>query len=165
MIKTKKDIPITTFEKILQVLCGMVILYISLLIALRYVELPDTIPTHYNAMGEVDRWGSKSTILILYAVSLLMYTGLTVLERFPQMYNYPVQVTEKNIKMQYLLARSLITILKLGTTIIFMLIIVSGFRDQTENTSIILGNYFILFVLGITFVPIIVYFVLSYKHR
>ena len=165
MEKTKLEIPTLRFEIILQVLSGLIILYISFLIVIRYGDLPDTIPTHYNALGEVDEWGRKSTILLLYGVSLVMYIGLTVLERYPQLYNYPVQITEKNIRIQYLLARILITSLKLGVTCIFMLIIGSSFRDQTENASLLLGNYFVVFVLGITFLPIIIYFVLSFKNK
>ena len=96
---------------------------------------------------------------------LVLYIGLTVLERYPQLYNYPVQITRDNIKIQYRLARTLITTLKLATTIIFMLIIASAIRDQTENASILMGNYFIFFALGITFIPIFGYFVLSYKNK
>lgn len=94
-----------------------------------------------------------------------MYIGLTVLERYTQLYNFPVQITKDNIKIQYRLARTLITTQKLATTIIFMLIIASAIRDQTENAIILMGNYFIFFVLGITFIPIIGYFVLSYKNK
>ena len=165
MVKAKIEIPRLTLEIILQALSGLVILYVSFLIVIRYGDLPDTIPTHYNAFGEVVGWGNKSTILLLYGVNLVMYIGLTILERYPQLYNYPVQITENNIRIQYLLARILITSLKLGMTCIFTLIIASAFRDQTENTTILLGNYFLIFVMGINFLPIIIYFILSFKNK
>ena len=143
----------------------MIILYLTFLNIFKYGALPDTISTHYNIMGKVDGWGDKSSILLLYAVCLVMYIGLTILERYPQLYNYPVQITEENIIKQYVLARSLITTLKFSMVIIFAMIIASSLKDQIENVRFIMGNYFIAFVLGITFVPIIVYFVLSYKNK
>ncbi len=165
MKKIKRDIPLNTFEIIFQVLSIMIVLYITFLFIFKYASLPETIPAHYNAKGEVDGWGDKSSVLLLYGICLVMYIGLTVLERYPQLYNYPVQITKDNIKIQYRLARTLITTLKLATTIIFMLIIASAIRDQTENASILMGNYFIFFALGITFIPIFGYFVLSYKNK
>ncbi|MEA4821717.1 MAG: DUF1648 domain-containing protein, partial [Erysipelotrichales bacterium] len=35
--------------------------------------LPDSIPAHYNALGEIDRWGSKYEMIIIPIASLVMY--------------------------------------------------------------------------------------------
>ncbi|ADR37679.1 protein of unknown function DUF1648 [Oceanithermus profundus DSM 14977] len=43
---------------------------------------PDRIPAHWNAAGEVDRWGSKFEVLILPAVQLLVVAALAVWPRF-----------------------------------------------------------------------------------
>ena len=164
-MKDEYNLPLSKFEIILQVLSGMIILSITIPLILKYSDLPETIPINYNTMGEVNDWGRKSTVLLLYGVSLVLYFGLTILERYPHLYNYPVSINNENKNRQYQLARSLITTLKLSTSIIFMLIIASPFRDQTENSTILMGSYFIVFVLGITFIPIIVYFVLSFKNK
>ena len=46
-----------------------------------YPSLPDTIPTHFNASGEADAWGSKDSIfmlpIIMGVVSLLVFFTLT----------------------------------------------------------------------------------------
>jgi hypothetical protein len=55
--KTKQGIPYNTFRIIIQILNGMVMLYIVFLVILKYVVLPDTIPAQYNALDEVDGWG------------------------------------------------------------------------------------------------------------
>ena len=81
MKKIKRDIPLNTFEIIFQVLSIMIVLYITFLFIFKYASLPETIPAHYNAKGEVDGWGDKSSVLLLYGICLVMYIGLTVLER------------------------------------------------------------------------------------
>ncbi len=43
---------------------------------------PERVPAHWNAAGEVDRWGSKFEILILPAVQLLVAGGLALWPRF-----------------------------------------------------------------------------------
>jgi hypothetical protein len=84
------------------------------------------------------------------------------MERYPQFYNYPVQLTEKNIKKHNALGRSLIVILKFSRALIVVLRIASGFNIQKGNTETITGNYFIFLVFGISFIPIVAYFVLSF---
>lgn len=54
--------------------------------------LPDRIPTHYNAAGNVNGWGSPSMLLLLPIVALALYAGITVVSRFPAAFNYPVRV-------------------------------------------------------------------------
>ena len=61
-----------------------------------YSGLPDTIATHFNAAGRVDGWGVKGTLLLLPVTSSLMYGVLTVLSRYPQVYNYVVPITAQN---------------------------------------------------------------------
>lgn len=44
-----------------------------------YANLPDTVPTHWNAHGEIDGWGSKSTLWIIpFVTSLLGYVLLSI---------------------------------------------------------------------------------------
>ncbi len=43
---------------------------------------PDRIPAHWNAIGEVDRWGSKFETLIMPALQLLIVAALAVWPRF-----------------------------------------------------------------------------------
>ena len=48
--------------------------YITLIFFLIYVwnKLPDQVPGHYNAQGEVDRMGSKFELLLLPGIGLFM---------------------------------------------------------------------------------------------
>ena len=80
--------------------------------------IPSEIPAHYNVLGEVDRWGSKGEMLILPLIGLLMWIGMTVLEKFPHVYNY-INLTKENAHAQYLNGRLLINVLKNEIVLLF----------------------------------------------
>lgn len=71
-------------------------------------SLPETVPTHIDSAGAVDSWGVKSELLILPAVMLADFMMLSVLQRFPHLFNYIVKITEENAETQYRLAVSMV---------------------------------------------------------
>ena len=55
-------------------LSGLLILAASVVfLALRWSRMPDEIPTHFDAAGQIDGWGQKSTALVLPIVALPAY--------------------------------------------------------------------------------------------
>ncbi|HSN89011.1 MAG TPA: DUF1648 domain-containing protein [Thermoanaerobaculia bacterium] len=75
-------------------------------------SIPERVPVHFGVTGTPDRWGSKGEMLILLAVTLALYTGLTFISRIPHHFNYPWQITEANARELYRLSRLLLTGLK-----------------------------------------------------
>jgi hypothetical protein len=59
-------------------------------------RLPARIPTHFDAAGNPNAWGSPSVLLFLTIIAVGLYVALTMVARFPAGFNYPVQVTEEN---------------------------------------------------------------------
>ncbi|MFD2045064.1 DUF1648 domain-containing protein [Ornithinibacillus salinisoli] len=108
--------------------------YLGSLIFLIYVwnGLPDEVPAHYNALGEVDRWGSKMELLILPIVGAFIAVLMQLLEKFPESHNYPERLNKENAKAFYLLSRKMLNKLKNICLIIFSLILF-------ESVSIALG--------------------------
>lgn len=49
------------------------------LVLSNYSTLPDTIPTHFNAQGAADDWGSKKTIFLFPAIAFPIYILLSVI--------------------------------------------------------------------------------------
>jgi uncharacterized membrane protein len=84
-----------------------------IIMALYWQRLPATIPTHFGFNGQPDAWGSKSTIFLLPAISIGMYLLLTIVSRFPHIFNYPMKITQENAERQYRLAVSMMRWLKL----------------------------------------------------
>ena len=82
---------------------------------LAWNTIPDKIPGPYNAAGEVNRWGSKSELIVLPIMSVLLYGLITLIERYPQIWNTGVRVTEENRAAVYRLLKSMIAIIKMFT--------------------------------------------------
>ena len=76
--------------------------------AIVIASLPDTIPIHFNLKGTPDGYGKKLNLLITPLVSTVIYIGMTIINRYPHLFNYPVKINEKNAVEQYLLATALL---------------------------------------------------------
>jgi uncharacterized membrane protein len=127
-------------------------------------SLPEKIPTHFNAAGEIDDYGSKSTLWMLPVMGFIMYIGMTILEGFPHIYNYPVEITEENAPIQYRLATRLMRILK--TVILFIFSFISYKTiDAAMGKAGGLGKAFLPVFLLITFGTIAIYLARSLNNR
>lgn len=81
-------------------------------IALSWPRLPAILPTHFDFAGKPNSWGSRASILFLPCVTLVLYAGLGILQRFPWVYNYAVPIGPDNAEAQYRLAIRLLRALK-----------------------------------------------------
>ncbi|MGD6965645.1 DUF1648 domain-containing protein [Rossellomorea vietnamensis] len=109
-------------------------MYIGSIIFLlfHWSDIPDKVPAHYNALGEIDRWGSKTELFILPAVGVFLLIFMQLFEKFPESHNYPQRFNEHNAKQFYLLSRKMMNRLKNICLIIFASILY-------ESVSIALG--------------------------
>jgi uncharacterized membrane protein len=165
----KKDRPRIHLEKqpIDIVLEGASILLLILMLiycGIHFQNLPEKIPTHFNASGESDEFGGKTTIWLLPFTGLVQYVILTVLNRFPHTFNYPVKITAENAEQQYRLATRLILSLKASILLLFGYITFKTV-SMAEGKSDTLGNYsmvaFVVLLAGITGF----YFIQSFRAR
>jgi len=126
--------------------------------------LPETIPHHFGVSGKPDAWGDKWILWLLPGISLVLYVGLTILSRYPHIYNYPWPITEQNAAAQYHLARTMIVALKAEIILLFAYL-------QQQTIQIALGK---AEGLGVAFLPIFlilvfgtigIYFVKAYQAR
>ncbi|MDF2859368.1 MAG: hypothetical protein K0Q87_5219 [Neobacillus sp.] len=109
-------------------------------------NLPEEVPGHYNALGEVDRWGSKWELLILPGMGAFIILLMQTIEHFPETHNYPQRFDESNAEQFYLHSRKMINQLKNICLIIFALILF-----ESVAISIDWGEGF-----GIWFLPIVI---------
>lgn len=68
-------------------------------------EIPDQVPQHFNAAGEVDGWGAKAALLQLPAVNLVVSLIMTAVSRFPHISSAPIEITPANATRVYRLIR------------------------------------------------------------
>lgn len=150
---------LTLFDTTLEVL-GWISVFVSWVLTITYyASLPDIIPIHYNLTGHVDGFGSKTSILTLPIVSTIIFIGLTILNKFPHVFNYPTGITAANALKQYTTATRLIRYLKVIIVVVFACITLLTIKNANGELSG-LGAWFLPIVLFLIFIPL-VYFVIK----
>jgi hypothetical protein len=84
--------------------------------------LPARVPTHFNAAGSPDAWGSASMLWLLPAIAAFLYLLMTWVARHPAAFNFPVRVTPLNRPRLQDLALSMTAWLKVELLAFFALI-------------------------------------------
>lgn len=106
-------------DKLMNRLSLLVLVGSVVFLAGYWKQIPAEVPMHYNAAGEIDRWGSKAELLILPVIAWLLYGLLTVVEQFPSAWNTGVKVTAENRKQVYALLGHMLSTLKLLVMVMF----------------------------------------------
>lgn len=157
-------IELKPFDKIIEILAGVTFLLIWILTIKNYISLPDTIPIHFNASGHADGYGSKSTFFILPAIGTLLFILLTFLNKYPHIFNYPVNITEENAYQQYSNATRLVRYIKFSVEFTFLLI-VWGIVQTVHGKSSGLGVWQLPLTLAMNLIPTIYFAVKSYRLK
>jgi Protein of unknown function (DUF1648) len=87
-------------RKILEILglaCLGVLSWITYRALYGPTPLPDRVPTHFDAAGHPNAWGSPAGIIVLPAIAGALYLLMSVVMRFPDAFHYPVPVTALNL--------------------------------------------------------------------
>ena len=116
-------------------------------------NLPVSIPIHYNLEGQADGFGEKFNIFTLPVISTLMFIGLSLLNNYPHIFNYQIEITEENATDQYAIATRMLRYLKLIIVVVFGLISYKTI-ESSENQSDGIGIWFLPLILGLIFIPI-----------
>ena len=115
-IRPNLKMPLNTYEKTLQVFSFVTVNAAAFLTIMKYSSLPDVIESG-------DGIQKKGIILVIMGIMIFIYALLSVLERYPNIYNYLVKITSENMRMQYHNARMLLTVVKTGMCFIYLLLI------------------------------------------
>ena len=154
----------TSVDKLFELVGWLLIVAVWWLAIKNYSNLPDTIPTHYNGAGQADGFGGKTTIFTLPLTATLLFIGLTVLNKFPHVFNYPTNITQANAFRQYTNATRLIRYLKLILVFIFGFITFKTIQN-TKGEVDGLGVWFLPLTMGLIFIPLICFIVKSMKTK
>jgi uncharacterized membrane protein len=129
-----------------------------------YRQMPDQVPTHFDAAGAVNDWGSKGTLWLLPSIAAVIFVGFTLLSRIPEKFNYAVTITPENAQRQYSMALKMIAILKTVIIYLFLFIYYTIAQMMLRQTKG-MGPWTMPIVLGVIFIPLIIYLVHSFRHK
>ena len=157
-------IPRTRLEINCEIVAAAVLVMLFIYLVMTWTALPDKIPTHFNFSGKPDSWGNKHSLLPLLGLLAVLYVGMSIVQRFPHIYNYPFAITDQNCEKQYLLARQLITVIKAELVCILSYITwqtVEVARGAAPDLTV----WFMPAFLGLVLTTTIIYFVKAYRAR
>ncbi len=154
----------STADKLVELLGWLILLTLWGWTFTHYSALPDTIPTHFNAAGEADGFGSKASIIGLPLIATLLFIGLNVLNRYPHIFNYPAAITQDNALRLYTLATRMLRYLKLVLVLVFGGIEFMTIQNATGEASG-LGTWFLPLTLVLIFIPLIYFVIKSIKEK
>lgn len=154
--RPKISVKLSRIDILFEIL-GVVCLFgLWLIPTLYYPDLPETIPTHFDGKGNPDAYGGRLSIFEMPVIATVLFVGLTVLNRFPHIFNYPVEITAENAPRQYQMATEMIRLLNLSMVLIFGFITWQTIQTALGNAEG-LGKWVIPGVMVATLIPIIRY--------
>lgn len=157
-------IPLTKLDIYLEFMTGLILVIYFVILDLSWFKLPNIIPSHFNFAGEIDAYGGKSALLILLFIVLALYVLLSIISKFPHVYNYPVEITEENAEKQYRNAIRLMRVMKFVIVVIFTYIQYAIVRSAINQKSE-LGIWFLPVFLIVMFLPVGYFMRKSIKNK
>ncbi|SOC05183.1 uncharacterized protein DUF1648 [Ureibacillus xyleni] len=148
-------IPKTKIEKMTDIICFGLFVLSLVYVVFNWGKIPDEIPGHFNATGEVDRWGSKYELFILPIIGTLQFILMSLLEKAPHMHNYPKRINASNVEQFYLQSRKLLNVIKNISLLMFGFLIVQIVR-VTKGDIQTLGAWFMPILIGIIFIVVVI---------
>jgi uncharacterized membrane protein len=151
-------------DKFLEALGYLILLATWLMLLFFFKNLPDTIPVHYNYLGQPDRFGPKASIFVLPIIATIVFVAMTMLNKYPQVLNCTVRITEDNAQRQYAIANRMIRFLKGSIVLVFGLITFQTIRNANHPDTG-LGIWFLPIFLAMIFIPIIYFTMQSFNAK
>ena len=111
-------IKLSTSDKVLEVIALLTLITIWIYVIYNYASLPEIINTHFDANGKPNGSGEKYYIFGLPGVATLLYTMLTIVNKFPHTMNFTEEITEHNALVEYTKATKMMRLLK--TIVVFV---------------------------------------------
>ena len=116
-------------------------------------NIGDNVASHYNSVGQIDSWGSKSSLIILPIITMIVNASMSGVLFFPQSLDIPIKLTEENYVKVYELTRDLMNFTKIAINISFLYMTIMSANCKP------LGTWFLAIFLTVIFMPIFIYYI------
>lgn len=155
-------VPFEGFDIVLELVSIAVLILMWVYLIIEYPELPETMASHFNAKGEADDYSGKFYLWYLPLIATVLYISLFVLNKYPHLHNYMVNITENNALKNYRLSTRIVRITNTLIVIMFAYIIYYIVQNAKEY-DMQFSSWFVPVVLSICFLITIVVFFYSRK--
>ncbi|CAH1199014.1 hypothetical protein PAECIP111893_01208 [Paenibacillus plantiphilus] len=129
------SVPKTLLERLHDSISVVVLVYSVVYLILRWTDLPETIPIHFDGHGNADGWGSRAFLLFMPLLTIVLFIGLSLLSKIPHKFNYLRPITAQNAAHQYRTAKSLLSWIKVELVILFGYLQWSTIQNAAGHSS------------------------------
>lgn len=153
MTRPKIKIEKTKLEKSMELLTFLLILSSVVLVWMYYTQLPEKLPIHFNwPTKDQNGFGPKVLLWVSPFVCGIIAIVLYKLNQFPWLFNYPIEIDEKNASHYYRLSTQLLRILNVFIGFLCLSVTIMSVLDGLKidhNLGNYLGPLFIVLFVGL----------------
>ncbi|MFD3449773.1 DUF1648 domain-containing protein [Microbacteriaceae bacterium 4G12] len=161
MVLTKR----TRWEWIHDIICITVVIGSLIHLYVVWGNLPHQIATHYNVIGEADRFGSKWSLLQLWFVPFILYVGNFILKHFlGKLTRFPKNASDKTKEHMYLNSRSTLTWITTELILFFSYIQWNTIQISFGNAKS-LGIFFVVVLMATLTITSIFFMARSLRYQ
>ena len=147
--RPKINVPFEPIDIILDFISVTLLVLLISFTFIEYSSLPEIIPTHFDANGNADGFDNKSMLWLLPAIGLVMFVGLFILNKYPHLHNYMINITKENALKNYRFSTRIVRIVNFLCIVLFayiQYIMISASKGETAA----LGSWFLPVVIGLS---------------
>lgn len=123
--RDRRKAPITKSDRVLEMVALMIAIVTMVLTGVFYFQAPDTVPSHFNVMGEADGWSNKSIYWIM-ALIFLVGMGICAMAAYNRkLVNLPVRLKEPVFYHQIGLIGRMCRVMTIGMGLIWLVCVLS----------------------------------------
>ncbi len=160
---SKSKIKLRLTDWLLEIFGAAGMILLVLLPILFINKLPDTIPVHFNLLGEPDRYGSKNSIWALPAIGFFLFMTIVFIPKLLIHFgNTDFDSWEKSFR--FLNAMRMVRIINMLTVFMFCSIVYYTILVSLGNPTG-LWNFSTLFFLLLIFIAIAVFLIKNKRRK
>lgn len=88
-----------TFRKLINICGWMILIGFYIYVCYIWKDIPEQIGSHFNFQGEIDQYGTRSSLYIILIVIAFLYMMMLAVERFSCSWHSPVERQKENMTM------------------------------------------------------------------
>ena len=124
--------------------------------------LPERIPTHFDASGQANAWGSPGSLWLLPGVAVGLYLLITLVSLFPSAFNFPVRSAAVNRARLVALTLQMLAWVKAELASLFLYIQWSILQSVRQGNAA-LNPWFMPVFMVVVFATMILHGVLVFR--
>ncbi len=162
--RPKIDLVLSRTDKVMEKTGQVMLVILWALTVYSLITLPTIIPTHFDAAGKVNGHGHKAMLLFMPILGTLLYWGMTYVNKYPHIFNYPVKITPENALNQYTNGTKMGRYLIIALVTLFIVIVLVTYLT-VKGVIDGLGYWFLPFIIFIIFIPMTYFIIQAFKMK